>query len=153
MAQREFYFSDGVSYMSDILSRERNFIIRLQFCYADAKTIFLERSAFRKDYSLKEHTWLTIYKRGHPRKAEVQPAAFIPTFNTISKRQALPCLFFYTLHDLSRCNDGKSESRQFNRPTWVDRDGTDLNFTGNSIIFMRTRPFALIFYRQVGNIA
>ena len=106
-------------------------------CYAAGKTIFLERSVFSKDYSLKEQTWLAIYERGYPRKAEVQPAAFIPTCNTISKRQALPCLFFYTSHNLSPCNDGKNESRQANRPTWVDRDGSDLNFDEKSIIFTR----------------
>lgn len=66
MAQREFYFQKR------IFLGGMNFILRPEFygfvaiCYADAKTIFLERSAFRKDYSLKEHTWLTIYKRGHP---------------------------------------------------------------------------------------
>ena len=100
---------------------------------------------------MKEQTWLAIYERGYPRKAEVQLAAFIPTCNTISKRQALPCLFFYTSHNLSPCNDGKNESRQANRLPWVDRDGTGLNFTGNSIIFMRTRLLTLIFYRPVVN--
>ena len=133
------------------------FILRMEFydfvaiCYAAGKTIFLERSVFSKDYSLKEQTWLAIYVWRRPLKAKVWTASFILTFNTISKRQALPCLFFYTSHNLSPCNDGKNESRQANRLPWVDRDGTGLNFTGNSIIFMRTRLLTLIFYRPVVN--
>ena len=100
---------------------------------------------------MKEQTWLATYVVHCPHSEEVQPAAFILTFNTISKRQALPCLFFYTSHNLSPCNDGESENAQDNRPPWVDRDGSDLNFTGNSIIFMRMRPFAFIFYPPVVN--
>ena len=85
------------------------------------------------------------------RSEEGQPAAFIPTFYTISKRQALPCLFFYTLHNLSPCNDGESESRQANRLPWVDGDGSDLNFDEKSIIFTDRQLLELIFYRPVVN--
>ena len=106
-------------------------MILLQVRYSAGKTIFSCGS------SLKEQTWLAIYAVRCPHSEEVQPAAFIPTCNAISKRQALPCLFFYTSHNLSPCNDGKNESRQANRLPWVDRDGTDLKFKGNSIIFTR----------------
>ena len=107
-------------------------------CYAAGKTILLARSIFSKDYSLKEQTWLAIYVWRRPLKAKVWTASFILTFNTISKRQALPCLFIDTLHNLSLCNDGKNESRQANRLPWVGRDGTDLNFDEKSFIFTRT---------------
>ena len=79
MAQWEFYFSNGFSLSGG------KFILRMEFynfvaiCYADGKTIFLEKIICSKDYRLKEQVWLATYKRGHLRKAEVQPAAFILT--------------------------------------------------------------------------
>ncbi|OLY45855.1 hypothetical protein PEB0150_008400 [Bartonella apis] len=97
--------------MFGILSRERNFIIRLQFCYAAGKTILLARSIFSMDYSLKEQTWLATYAERCPHSEEVQPSAFILTCNAISKRQALPYLFIDTLRNLSLCNDGDKQKQ------------------------------------------
>lgn len=50
-------------------------MILLQFRYAAGKTIFIDRSVFSNDYSLKEQTWLAIYERGYARKfiKEVTP--------------------------------------------------------------------------------
>ncbi|MBI0004075.1 hypothetical protein H3S80_08445 [Bartonella sp. M0177] len=97
-----FIGATGILFFKRIFLDGGKFILQTKFydfvaiCYADAKTILLARSIFSKDYSLKEQTWLAIYERGYPRKAEVQPAAFNPTCNAISKRQALPCLFIIT---------------------------------------------------------
>ena len=145
MAQGEFYFAKGFSYMSGILSHERNFMILLQFCYSAGKTILLARSIFSKDYSLKEQTWLVTYAVHCPRNEEVQTAAFIPTSNAISKRPAHPCLFFYSLHNLSPCNDKESENWQANCPPWVDRESTDLTFTGRSWLFRSDDCLRLLF--------
>ena len=144
-AQREFYFANGFSLSGGKFILQTKFYVFVAICYAAGKTILLARSIFSKDYSLKEQIRLATYATTS-RKEAVQPAAFILTCNAISKRQAFPCLFFYTLHDLSPCNDEESENRQFNRPTWVDRDSSDLNFTGKLFIFTRTRPFALTFF-------
>ena len=148
MVQGEFYFANGFSLSGGKFILQTKFYVFVAICYAAGKTILLARSIFSKDYSLKEQIRLATYATTS-RKEAVQPAAFNPTCNAISKRQALPCLFIYTLLNLSSDNDGESESAQDNCPTWVDRDSSDLNFTGNSIIFISTQPFALIFYWQV----
>ena len=105
------------------------------------KDYFRKKPIFSKDYSLKEQTWLATYAEGCPHSEEVQPAAFILTCNAISKRQALPCLFIDTLHNLSSDNDGESENAQVNRPTWIDRESTNLNFDEQSIIIIYMSPF------------
>jgi len=46
----------------------------LQFVMRTERLFFVEKIICSKDYRLKEHVWLAIYKRGHLRKAEVQPA-------------------------------------------------------------------------------
>ncbi len=79
MAQREFYFPKGFSWVARHSYCKRNFMILFQFRYAAGKTIFVDGSAFSKNYSLKEQTWLATYERGYPRKAEVEPTAFILT--------------------------------------------------------------------------
>lgn len=65
------------------------------------RLFFVEKIICSKDYSLKEQTWLATYAVRCPRSEEVKPAEFILTFNTISKRQALPCLFIYDFHPIS----------------------------------------------------
>ena len=74
MAQREFYFAKGFSWETENLYCKRNFMILLQFVMRTERLFFVEKIICSKDYRLKEHVWLAIYKRGHLRKAEVQPA-------------------------------------------------------------------------------
>ena len=111
MAQRESYFAKGFSLSGGKFILQTKFYDFVAICYADAKTILLARSIFSKDYSLKEQTWLATYAERCPHSEEVQPSAFILTCNAISKRQALPYLFFYTLHNLSSDNDGDKQKQ------------------------------------------
>lgn len=101
MAQGEFYFAKGFSYMSGILSHERNFMILLQFCYSAGKTILLARSIFSKDYSLKEQTWLVTYAvRCHYKIKSKPPLLFRPATLFLKGRHTpafsfTPCTIYH----------------------------------------------------------
>ena len=76
------------------------------------KDYFCKKSIFSCGYSVKEQTWLAIYVWRRPLKAKVWTASFILTFNTISKRQALPCLFIYDFPPISHAGvNGQTKYR------------------------------------------
>ena len=87
-------------------------MILLQFCYSAGKTILLARSIFSKDYSLKEQTWLVIYERGYPHKAEVQPAFLSRLATLFLKGRHSPAFSFMTSPPISHAGvNGQTKYR------------------------------------------
>ena len=110
MAQREFYFAKGFSYMSGILSCDWNFMILLQFCYSAGKTILLARSIFSKDYSLKEQTWLVTYAVRCNAARKANPPLLFRPFTLFLKGRHSPAFSFMTCTISHRAMMGKTKA-------------------------------------------
>ena len=149
MVQREFYFANGFSLSGGKFILQTKFYDFVAICYAAGKTYFLIRPICSCCYSVKEQTRLVTYAVHCPHSEEGQPAALFRPKTQFLKGRHTPAFSFTPCTIYHRTMRGINKSRQFNRPTWVDRDGTDLNLIAKLFIFTHTLSFAFIFYWQV----